>query len=236
MDIKITPDFESPMPTNDKDVVPKDLHEAMRTSAETAKLLGSLGIPFELSKKDEDDARELIQATERSNRVPEKVYAAGVAGKLSMLLDEYDKQIITDSTQIRTYVTNKLLDISNCGDAKSELRALELLGKLSDVGAFTEKTEITIHAKTTIEIEYAIKDKIKRLLGAKGLKEVQDAEDITESEDELALISHKVAPTIIASEIEELPPLHTILPTPQQNTRSHSQINHQNQENQTTDD
>jgi hypothetical protein len=82
-------------------------------------------------------------------------------------------------------VTNKLLDISHCGDAKVELRALELLGKLSDVGAFTEKSEITINAKTTIELESAIKDKINRLL---GMKEVQ-GEVI---EDELAELEHKV--------------------------------------------
>ena len=186
MDIKITPDFESPMPKDTKDDVPKDLHEAMRTSAETAKLLDQLGIPFELSKKDEADARELIQATDRSKIVPEKVYEGGVAVKLAALLNEYDKQIVADSAQVRTYVTNKLLDISHCGDVKSELRALELLGKLSDVGAFTEKSEITINAKTTIELESAIKDKINRLL---GMKEVQG--EIIE-DDELAELERKV--------------------------------------------
>jgi len=188
MDIKITPDFNSPMPTNGKDEVPKDLHEAMRTSAETAKLLDQLGIPFEMSKKDEDDARELIQATDRSGIVPDKVYEGGVAVKLAALLNEYDKQIVADSAQVRTYVTNKLLDISHCGDIKHELRAIELLGKLSDVGAFTEKSEVTINAKTTIELESAIKDKINRLL---GMKEIQG--EVIE-EDELAKLEHKVKP------------------------------------------
>jgi hypothetical protein len=185
MDLKITPDFDHPMPKDAKDEVPRDLHEAMRTSAETAKLLDQLGIPFEMSKKDEDDARELIQATDRSKLVPDKVYEGGVAVKLAALLNEYDKQIIADGAQVRTYVTNKLLDISHCGDAKVELRALELLGKLSDVGAFTEKSEITINAKTTIELESAIKDKINRLLGMKEVK----GEVI---EDELAELEHKV--------------------------------------------
>lgn len=187
MDIKITPDFESPMPKNAKDEVPKDLHEAIRTSAETAKLLDSLGIPFEMSRKDEDDARALIQATDRSNTVPENVYEGGVAVKLAALLNEYDKQIIADSTQVRTYVTNKLLDISHCGDTKHELRALELLGKLSDVGAFTEKSEVTINAKTTVELESAIKEKINRLL---HMKEVKG--ETIEQEDELAELENKV--------------------------------------------
>ena len=191
MDIKITPDFESPMPTNNKDEVPKDLHEAMRTAEETAKLLNKLGVPFELSKKDEADARELIQATDRSSIVPDKVYEGGVAAKLAALLDEYDKQIVADSAQVRTYVTNKLLDISHCGDVKNELRALELLGKLSDVGAFTEKSEVTINAKTTIELESAIKEKINRLLAMKDVK------GQTVEHDELAELERKVAPKVI---------------------------------------
>jgi hypothetical protein len=186
MDIKITPDFDSPMPKDVKDDVPKDLHEAMRTSAETAKLLDSLGVPFELNKKDEDDARALIQATDRSNIVPEMVYEGGVAIKLAALLNEYDKQIVADSAQVRTYVTNKLLDISHCGDVKAELRALELLGKLSDVGAFSEKSEITINAKTTVELESAIKDKINRLLAMKDVKG-----EVIE-EDELAELERKI--------------------------------------------
>lgn len=201
MDLKITPDFVHPVPKYNKNEVPKDLHEAMRTSAETAKLLDQLGIPFELSKHDEDTARELIQSTDRSKLVPDKVYEGGVAIKLAALLNEYDKQIIADGAQVRTYVTNKLLDISHCGDPKFELRALELLGKLSDVGAFTEKSEITINAKTTIELESAIKDKINRLLGMKEVQgEIVDA-DVDGDIDELAELEHKVKP---GPELEEI--------------------------------
>lgn len=210
--IKITPDFSTPTPSDTKPEVPKDLHEAMRTAAATANLLDQLGIPFEMSKKDEDEARQLIQATERSKIVPDKVYTEGVAVKLAALLNEYDKQIIADSAQVRTYVTNKLLDISHCGDVKHELRALEMLGKISDVGLFSEKSEITITAKTTIEIESAIKEKINRLLHAKEV----DGEII---EDELDVLEKKVTPKpIVASEIEELPPVEELLPDPEMDT------------------
>lgn len=210
--IKITPDFSTATPSDTKPEVPKDLHEAMRTAAATANLLDQLGIPFEMSKKDEDEARQLIQATERSKIVPDKVYTEGVAVKLAALLNEYDKQIIADSAQVRTYVTNKLLDISNCGDAKHELRALEMLGKISDVGLFSEKSEITINAKTTIEIESAIKEKINRLLHAKEVEgEVID--------DELDVLEKKVTPKpIVASEIEALPPVEELLPDPEMDT------------------
>jgi hypothetical protein len=211
--IKITPDFEKATPSDLKPDVPKDLHEAMRVAAATANLLDELGIPFEMSKKDEDEARQLIQATERSKIVPDKVYTEGVAVKLAALLNEYDKQIIADSAQVRTYVTNKLLDISHCGDVKHELRALEMLGKISDVGLFSEKSEITIHAKTTIELESAIKEKINRLLHAKEV----DGEII--EDNELDVLEKKVTPKpIVASEIEALPPVEDLLPHPEMDT------------------
>jgi hypothetical protein len=46
------------------------------------------------------------------------------------------------------------------------LKALELLGKHSDIGLFTERSEITINYKNPEELENAIKERIKRLLNA----------------------------------------------------------------------
>jgi hypothetical protein len=63
-------------------------------------------------------------------------------------------------------VTNKLLELANCGDPKFELRALELLGKHSDIGLFTERSELTINYKTPEDLENAIKDRVKRLINA----------------------------------------------------------------------
>jgi hypothetical protein len=89
---------------------------------------------------------------------------------LATILTEYDHQVVEDAAQMRTYVTNKLIEVSSCGDTKQELRALELLGKISDVGLFSEKTEINV-THTTDQLEHAIKDKINRLMG-----QVHDAE------------------------------------------------------------
>ena len=95
------------------------------------------------------------------------------ASKLGALLTEYDKQVVSDSVQMRNYITNRLLETSNCGETRFELRALELLGKISDVGLFSEKLEVTVtHTASTLEHE--IKDSIKRLMGK--VNQVEDAE------------------------------------------------------------
>jgi hypothetical protein len=67
---------------------------------------------------------------------------------------------------------NKLLEISDCGDDKTELRALELFGKMSDVGAFTEKSEVTITHRSSGDIKQVLQEKISRLLGP-------DVQDVT---------------------------------------------------------
>jgi hypothetical protein len=46
------------------------------------------------------------------------------------------------------------------------MRALELLGKVSDVGLFTERTEITVNNRSTVELENTLRDKLRRLMGA----------------------------------------------------------------------
>ena len=124
--------------------------------------------------------------------VPTGLFDTYTAVKLATILSEYDKKVIDDTAQLRTYITNRLLEESKCGDTKHEIRALELLGKISDVGLFSEKTEISI-THTTDSLQHAIKDKIDRLMGMVG-SNVQDAEfEEVESEVELEEIESEVA-------------------------------------------
>lgn len=101
---------------------------------------------------------------------PNDIYTSAVGAKLSALLNEYDKQIVKDAVQLRTYITNKLIEISNCGTPKDELRALELLGKISDIGLFVEKSEVNITHTNAATLEHAIKDKINRMLGRANIE------------------------------------------------------------------
>tara|TARA_R110000822_G_scaffold119655_1_gene252774 strand:- start:20 stop:859 length:840 start_codon:yes stop_codon:yes gene_type:complete len=111
---------------------------------------------------------------QKTGIAPAQVFNTYTAVKLGSILSEYDKKVVEDSAQLRTYVTNKLVEASGCGDMKYELRALELLGKISDVGLFAEKTEIIV-THTADSLEHAIKDKIARILGIKK-SQVHDGE------------------------------------------------------------
>jgi hypothetical protein len=156
----------------------------------TASLMAELGMPFEMTEDDQEEARKLFNAVDvekkrnapTSSYNPPELYKGSVAIKLGALLNAYDGQVIDGAVQARNYITNRLLEISQCGDVKYELRAIELLGKLSDVGAFTEKSEITVNHKTSDDLRKAIQDKVERLLDM----EVVDVE-VKTLEEELGI-------------------------------------------------
>jgi hypothetical protein len=102
--------------------------------------------------------------------------------RLTSLVNAYDKQVIKDATQLRTYVTHKLIEMSHCGDGRQELKALELLGKISEVGLFSERSEVTITHTTSSELEAAIKERITRLLAVEPEKEVEEVEEVEDAE------------------------------------------------------
>ena len=62
------------------------------------------------------------------------------------------------------------------------MKALELLGKHSDIALFTERSEVTVKYKDSKDLESAIKEKIKRLLKTDNYV---DVEPITPRPDDL---------------------------------------------------
>jgi len=97
---------------------------------------------------------------------PKHIQSAAEAKAASVLIKTFDFQAFADIQQARTFITNKLVSMTDCGDPKIEIKALELLGKHSDIGLFTERSEITVHHTTSKGLEDSIKERIKRLMNA----------------------------------------------------------------------
>jgi hypothetical protein len=80
------------------------------------------------------------------------------------ILQEFGHSVAESSAQIRYLVTNKLLLESENPDAKIRIRALELLGKISDVGLFSEKSEVTITHQSTDDLRAKLRQKLEKLV------------------------------------------------------------------------
>jgi hypothetical protein len=196
--VNVVPDKDHPIPESLKDEVGDTFQEDVNIAANTAVLLDGLGMPYELSEEDAMRAKELFEDVENRKRTPkatkelrQELTNPGVVMALSEYIGEYGKVVVANAVETRNLIQNRLLQISQCGDVKHELKALELLGKMSDVGAFTEKSELVITHKSSDELHAAIKEKINRLLHS----DIIDVEPLSDGlEEELGLLENTAEP------------------------------------------
>ena len=91
-------------------------------------------------------------------RVPEAVK------HLAGMLTQYDWDYVEQAKELRGYVVAKVLEESKHPDAKIRLRALKMLGDITEVGVFTERIEITKKDVSANELEERIRAKLSSLL------------------------------------------------------------------------
>lgn len=110
-------------------------------------------------RKAEDTARAVFagEAPLKELVIPESVQ------KLDALLSRYDHDLIQDARRMRNFVANRLLEESDNPDPKIRLKAIELIGKLTDVGAFTERIETKSTNLSADELDRAIKEKLQAI-------------------------------------------------------------------------
>jgi len=173
--IEIQPTTEHPLPFDMSDEQPKTHKDGIAIAVNTSNLIDKLGPGIDFEDKDLHKSSELFNGTDKPN-APKHIQVAAEAKAASVLIKKFDFQAFADIQQARTYITNKLINLSDCGDTKIEIKALELLGKHSDIGLFTERSEITVHHTTSKGLEDSIKERIKRLMNA-------DITDVTPLDD-----------------------------------------------------
>jgi DNA integrity scanning protein DisA with diadenylate cyclase activity len=161
--IPVEPTAEHPIPFDLSDAQPVTHKDAVATASNTIDLISELGGSIDFSNDDLHKAANLITGTEKPN-TPKHISSSAEAAAAHVLIREFDFTAFADALQARNFITNKLIRIADCGDPKTELKALELLGKHSDIGLFTERSEITINHTTSDALEKSIKDRVKRLL------------------------------------------------------------------------
>jgi hypothetical protein len=153
-------------PIRTEDLMPEQLSSAASKTARD--ILRRSGMP-ELIITDEDvaDAHTMFNdyIEGNSNAITQtKLNKPETVIKLEAIVSEYDWRVIKHADQIRMLVTNKLIGLSDHKDPKVQLKAVELLGKLADVGMFVEKQEITYKQKTEAELESSLMEKLGLLI------------------------------------------------------------------------
>ena len=94
------------------------------------------------------------------------------------MLTAYDWAFVEQAKELRGYAVAQILEEVKHPDARIRLKALDMLGKVTEVALFTERVEVKKTQMTDTELETRIKEKLNRFMG------VIDVVDVTEDKDE----------------------------------------------------
>ena len=149
-----------------------DLKVRAEAACNTALLLAEHGLDITPNKEDKDVAAGIAIDYAENPEKTSKTLSVTRSSKLTpaslvltnSILQEFGQSVAESATQIRHLVTNKLLLESENPDPRVRIRALEVLGKISDVSLFAEKSEVTITHQSTDDLRAKLRQKLEKLV------------------------------------------------------------------------
>lgn len=86
------------------------------------------------------------------------------------MLTAYDWEFVQQAKELRGMAVAKIVEETEHPDARIRLKALELLGRVTEVGLFTDRVEIKKADLSDSELDQKIKEKLNRLAGVIDVK------------------------------------------------------------------
>ena len=110
------------------------------------------------------------------------VKAPAAVQHLVGMLTAYDWAFIEQARELRGYAVAQILEEVKHPDARIRLKALQMLGTVTEVALFTERVEVKKETMSDVELETRIKEKLNRFMGVIDVIDV--TEDKAEDKDE----------------------------------------------------
>jgi hypothetical protein len=169
--IHTTIDDDIPIPDKDDTTGKLDMIEKARAAARAADMLAEFGLVDEPTKEDRETAAAIAANYAKDPQTTSQVATPQRLAKTTpaalqltrKILDEFGHQIVESALEVRHMVTNKLVQETENPDPRIRLRALELLGKITDVGLFTDKSEVTVTHQTSEDLKNKLREKLMKL-------------------------------------------------------------------------
>jgi len=151
----------------------------------TAELLDELGvtpddqISYEAQTHAARDAFKVVIADQDSEEQKTKLLqlkTPAAVRHITGMLTAYDWEFVQMAKELRGYTVAKLFEETQSPNANIRLKALGLLGKVTEVGLFTDKIEVKKTDLTDEEIDKKLKDKLAAFMGVQDVEAVEDIE------------------------------------------------------------
>ena len=102
------------------------------------------------------------------------VKAPAAVQHLVGMLTAYDWAFVEQAKELRGYAVAQILEEVKHPDARIRLKALDMLGKVTEVALFTERVEVKKTEMSDVELEARIKEKLNRFMGVIDVVDVAE--------------------------------------------------------------
>lgn len=179
-----------------------DAKQVLAAQARTEQWLREMGVDTSGAPTDTEAAIARDAFLKLTTAQPDDAQKAALAEiktppailQLQGLLTAYDWAFVERAQEIRNYVVSKIMEETTHPDARIRLKALQMLGNVTEVAAFTERVEVTKKDVSEQELEARLRERLSRLIGPVGSNApVEDAK----------VIAHEPAEPARASDLDE---------------------------------
>ena len=193
MPIVVEPESGIPFPFDTRPEEILQWRDRAKAAVATIREIVELGGEVEVTQQDRQEARSAV-ADDKPVKITEK--NAGQLVHLEAILSEYDRDLLNVTTRLRSFVTNKLLLETVDEDPKIRIKALELLGKITNVGLFSERIDINVTHRTIEQVDQELDQMLEKYLGDVDEVETETAEELDSllamSDEELGITDVEV--------------------------------------------
>lgn len=182
-DPEVLPKSQAPAPA--EKAAPVELLNGKISTNDWLKGMGVSDAETTVSELEKQQARQTFSALTTASPIKEqhdlvsKIETPAAVRHLVGMLTAYDWEFVHQAQELRGYAVAKILEECENPNSNIRLKALGLLGKVTEIGLFTEKIEIKKTDMTEAEIDQRLKEKLAKFMDVSDA-DVTDLVDITE--------------------------------------------------------
>jgi hypothetical protein len=170
MPIVVTPEVGIPLPFDTTKEELEDFREKAHALFETVQELIRQGATVAITDQDKAESHQIAA---NGQLPPVKTITPGTIINLEAILSEWDHEVLDAGRRLRNYVTNKLIMDSNNADPRVRIKVLELLGKLNNVGLFSDRVEVNVVNRSIDSIEQELAKTLELYMGKADEVEIE---------------------------------------------------------------
>ena len=176
---------KSQAPISAEKVAPVELLNGKVNTQDWLKQMGVPDTQDVVSELEKQQARETFTALTTASPLKDqhdmvsRIETPAAVKHLVGMLTAYDWEFVHQAQELRGYAVAKILEECENPNSNIRLKALGLLGKVTEIGLFTEKIEVKKTDMTEDEIDKRLKEKLAKFMNVSDA----DVTDVVELED-----------------------------------------------------